>query len=165
MKGGQEYSLPVCAVIQSGIGDSFLRKRSAHEILASSLSCGCGDNALVFLDAVQREGKETLLVDAAELSYSSLLYNFSGHVVVAVREPGSNGDWELVDSTNLRVLSKHWSSTEKLFEVFGTKFWVGYCGGLDRYPLHSPQKILRRHPQNCAGFGDVGCASGNELSG
>lgn len=145
MRSGQTYSVPVNGVTESGPGDQFLRRRNATEIAASKLSCGCGDNALVFLDRLMRNRFETLLVDGAEISSLSLLNTFSGHAVVAVRERGSQNtnDWCLVDSTNLRIISKDWSPENRSFEAFGRLFWIGYCGAVAKYPVHNPEELKK----------------------
>ena len=157
MHSGMTYSVPLNGVTESGPGDQFLRRRNATEIATSKLSCGCGDNALVFLDHLERNGFETLLVDGAEISSLSLLNTFSGHAVVAVRERGvqNTNRWCLVDSTNLRIISQDWSPENRTFEAFGRLFWIGYCGSVAEYPVHNPEELktfytatLRRVPQS-----------------
>lgn len=145
MRPGTTYSLPVDGVTEIGRKEQFLRRRGSDEILASKLSCGCGDNARVFLDHLERAGFETLLVDAAEISSASLLNKFSGHAVVAVREKPSkdNAPWHLVDSTNLKIISENWSPEEKSFQAFGRLFWIGYCGPASEYPVQTPDKLQR----------------------
>ena len=59
---------------------------------------------------------------------------------MAVRDRGGKdaGDWCLVDTTNLKVVSDHWPKDEHEFEAFGRLFWIGYCGPAAQYPVHSP---------------------------
>ena len=145
MRPGNEYSVPVNGIVRAGRKERFLRCRTLDEILASKLSTGCGDNAVVFLDRMEKAGFEALLVDSAEISSASLLNTFSGHAVVAVRESGDKGEapWHLVDSTNLKILSDKWSREERSFKAFGRLFWIGYCGPAAKYPVHTPGELKR----------------------
>jgi|GEM_PF-1568741 len=152
MRSGATYSVKVRGVTESGPGDQFLRRREADEIVESKLSCGCGDNALVFLRAVEGRGLKTLYIDSAEVSSASLITCYSGHVVVALREPDpdeSNG-WTLVDTTNLRIISDHWSKAESSFIAFHNLFWIGYCGSWEEYPVHTPDELRRFYTDTLA---------------
>lgn len=141
MHRGVAYTLQVGDSTETGPGDQFLRRRTAREISQSGLSCGCGDNALVFLACVEGRGVAALLVDAAEVSSASLANTFSGHAIVAVRDTAPNADWCLVDTTNLRVISEHWSRDDISFRAFGRLFWIGYVGPVGSYPVHSPAEL------------------------
>lgn len=145
MQARSVYLVPVGDASERGPGDQFLRRRTASEISASKLSCGCGDNAVVFLNAVEGRRLQVLFIDSAEVSSASLLTSFSGHAVVALREPGGDDatEWCLVDTTNLTIISKHWTKTEPSFRAFGHLFWVGYSGPLEKYPVHSPEELRR----------------------
>ena len=114
--------------------DDFLRRRTGQEILASGLSCGCGDNALAFISLMERRGWEALWVEGVEISLISLKNRFSGHVVVAVHDPGTSR-WLLVDPTDRSVLSEDWSRADK---TFSSNYWIGFVGPLTNYPVRSP---------------------------
>jgi hypothetical protein len=143
MKAGQSYTVRVAGTTETGPKELFLRRRTAQEIIDSGLSSGCGDDAIVFIDRIESQGFKTLLVDSAEISSGSLHDHFSGHVVVAIRskEATANAAWWLVDSTNLKILSRDWSPAEKSFQAFGSIFWIGYCGPLTDYPVHNAQEL------------------------
>jgi len=136
MRPGQTYTVQVGATTESGVKEGFLRRRTASEIKASHLSSGCGDYAMLFIEHMQALGFETLLVDGAEISSASLQNRFSGHAVVAVRAKDTE-PWWLVDSTNLKILSRSWSLSETNFQAFGHVFWIGYCGPLAKYPVQN----------------------------
>ena len=138
MKPGQHYELAVGGRKEIGIPDDFLRRRTGSEILASGWSSGCGDYALAFVHLMERRGYQTLLVDSAEISLSSLESHFAGHVVVAVRDTADAG-WALVDPTNKRTLSNNWSVNDKTF--YGDRYWIGYCGPPADYPVHGPEEL------------------------
>jgi hypothetical protein len=121
-----------------GEGDDFLRRRTGAEILDSGLSSGCGDYAIVFVYLMEKRGFQTLFIDSAEISLSSLESHFSGHVVVAVRDP-ANQRWLLADPTNKRIITNNWSTSDQTF--YGDRFWIGYCGPLDKYPVHTPDEL------------------------
>lgn len=143
MQAGQSYTMRVGETEETGPKEQFLRRRTAQEISDSGLSCGCGDYAIMFIDRMETRGFKTLLVDGAELSSGSLHDHFSGHAVVAMRSKAAPEDaaWWLVDSTNLKILSRNWSPAEKTFQAFGCVFWIGYCGPLAGYPVHGPEDL------------------------
>ncbi len=135
---GRQYELEVGGKKELGTGDDFLRRRTGAEILASGLSSGCGDYALAFVHLMEKRGLQTLLIDSAEISFHSLESHFSGHVVVAVRDP-ANQRWLLADPTSRRIISNDWSPVDKTF--YGNHYWIGYCGPLNEYPAHNPEEL------------------------
>ena len=138
MTSGRQYELPVGGKKAMGEGDDFLRRRTGAEILDSGLSSGCGDYAVAFIALMERRGLQTLLVDSAEVSLYSLEHHFSGHAVVAVRDP-VNARWLLADPTNRRMITNNWSISDKTF--YDGRYWIGYCGPLDQYPAHTPEGL------------------------
>jgi len=138
MTGDRQYELEAGGGKLLGNGDDFLRRRTGTEILASGLSSGCGDYAIAFVHLMEKRGLQTLFIDSAEVSLSSLKSHFSGHVVVAVRDP-ANKRWLLADPTNRRIISNDWSPNDKTF--YGNRFWIGYCGPLAKYPAHNPEGL------------------------
>lgn len=151
MQRGTTYTLPARGQELTGANDDFLRRRDADEIAASGLSCGCGDYALLFSARMEARGFETLLVDSAQISLRSLISNFSGHAVVAIR-PKDNpaAPWWLVDSTARKVLSREWSPAAKSFVASGQTYWIGYCGPVADYPARSPQELKRFYARTLA---------------
>jgi hypothetical protein len=144
MPSGQRYTLPAGGEKLSGVGDDFLRRRTADEIADSGLSCGCGDYALVFIARVEPMGFETRLIDSAQLSLISLAGTNSGHVVVAMRPRGdAKAPWWLVDTTARNVLSRDWSPEAKSFTASGQVYWIGYCGSVADYPVNSPAALKK----------------------
>jgi hypothetical protein len=153
MKQSERYTLQAGGEALTGLSDDFLRRRSADEINASGLSCGCGDYAILFLDLMTRRGFEALLVDSAEISSRSLQSRYAGHAVVAVRgtvDRNSKWSWWLVDPTNRSVLSRDWSLSEKSFNAGGHVYWIGYCGVLEKYPAKSPEELRRFYTDTLA---------------
>lgn len=143
MQAGQSYTVRVAGAEETGPKEQFLRRRTAKEIRDSGVSCGCGDYAILFIDRIEPRGFQALLVDGAEISTESLHNHFSGHAVVAIRpkEAPTDASWWLVDSTNLKILSRDWSPAEKSFQAFGSGFWIGYCGPLADYPVHNSENL------------------------
>jgi hypothetical protein len=143
MQPGQSYTVQVGAASETGPKERFLRRRTAAEVRASGLSCGCGDYAMVFIEQIETRGFATLLVDGAEISSNSLQNHFSGHAVVAIRpqEAPPDAAWWLVDSTNLKILSRNWSPTETSFHAMGHAYWIGYCGPQSGYPVRGPNEL------------------------
>lgn len=142
-QAGWSYTVQVAGTQETGLKEQFLRRRTAMEVSASGLSCGCGDYALVFVDRIEVRGFDALLADGAEISSGSLQDHFSGHAVVAIRrkEAAVDAPWWLVDPTNLWVLSLNWSLAEKSFQAFGGVFWIGYCGPPADYSVHSAEDL------------------------
>ena len=138
MPSGRQYELNVGGKKVMGEGDDFLRRRTGAEILDSGLSSGCGDYAVVFVYLMGKRGFQTLFIDSAEISLSSLESHFSGHVVVAVRDP-ANQRWLLADPTNRRIITSDWSPGDQ--NLLRGSFWIGYCGPLDKYPIHTPDEL------------------------
>jgi len=142
MKSGARYTLLAHGVSFTGQNDDFLRQRTASEISESKLSCGCGDNATVFLDQVTARGYEAMLVEGVQLSSVSLEQGFSGHVVVAMRSHETpESPWWLVDPTNRVILSRNWSIQSKSFESAGFVYWIGYCGSSENYSVHNGTQL------------------------
>jgi tRNA A-37 threonylcarbamoyl transferase component Bud32/DUF4097 and DUF4098 domain-containing protein YvlB len=138
MAAGQQYELEVGGKKVLGSGDDFLRRRTGAEILDSGLSSGCGDYAIAFVYLMEKRGLQTLFVDSAEVSLSSLDSHFSGHTVVAVRDP-IDDKWLLVDPTSKWIITSDWSTAARTFGA--DRYWIGYCGPLDRYPAHTPDEL------------------------
>jgi hypothetical protein len=153
MQTGQSYTVRVGGTVETGPKEQFLRRRNAQEIGDSGWTSGCGDYALIFMDRIQSRGFNALLVDGAEISSGSLSDHFSGHAVVAIRSQTApdDGAWWLVDSTNLKILSRNWSPAEKSFQAFGCVFWIGYCGPLAGYPVHGPEDLRAFYTKTLAG--------------
>ncbi len=137
MESQRVYTLDASGRKLTGANDDFLRRRTAPEILSSGLSCGCGDYAIAFISLIEKRGLETLWVEGAEMSSASLKNRFSGHVVVAVRDPASNR-WLLVDPTARSIISENWSRSDK---TFSANYWVGFVGPFTNYPVHSPDAL------------------------
>lgn len=154
MQPGQSYTVRVGATEETGPKEKFLRRRTAQEISDSGLSCGCGDYAIMFINRIEPKGFKALLVDGAEISSQSLENHFSGHAVVAIRSQTApeNASWWLVDSTNLKILSRDWSPAEKNFHAFGCVFWIGYCGPLADYPVHNGGDLQAFYTKTLAGI-------------
>jgi predicted Ser/Thr protein kinase len=138
MAAGRQYELEANGEKIMGDGDAFLRRRTGAEILASGLSSGCGDYAVGFIELMSKRGFQTLLVDSAEISLNSLRDHFSGHAVVAVRD-SANARWLLADPTAKRIITNNWDVAAQTF--YGNRFWIGYCGPLEKYPVHSPEAL------------------------
>jgi hypothetical protein len=145
MEQAKTYTLPAQGKPLTGGNDDFLRRRTFAEVAESKLSCGCGDYAAVFAARMQARGYDTLLVDSAQISLHSLINTFDGHVVVAVRPHDTAGaPWWLVDSTALNIISRHWSPDAKSFvNSTGQLFWIGYCGPVGSYPVHTPEELKK----------------------
>jgi hypothetical protein len=143
MQSSQSYTVRVGAGSETGRKERFLRRRTAAEVRASGLSCGCGDYALVFIEQIEARGFTTLLVDGAEISSNSLQNHFSGHAVVAIRTKDTPPDatWWLVDSTNLKILSRNWTQAETSFRAADSVYWIGYCGPRVNYPVRGPNDL------------------------
>jgi hypothetical protein len=143
MRPGQSYTVKVDGADETGPKEKFLRRRAVPEISASGLASGCGDYAMVFIERIEAHGFESLMVDGAEVSSASLLSHFSGHAVIAIRPKTDTGDraWWLVDSTNLKVLSRDWSPAETSYRAMNKVFWIGYCGPLARYPVANGSEL------------------------
>lgn len=129
--------------------DAFLRSRTPQEILSSNLSSGCGDYAMAFYSLMAKRGFKLLLIDSAEISLNSLESHFAGHVVVAVRDEVTSS-WVLADPTARKILSRNWSPSDKMFKASGRVYWIGYCGELERYPVHSPEQLQKFYTRTLA---------------
>ena len=90
MNQRQTYTLMARGKELTGLADDFLRRRTADEIAASKLNCGCGDFAAVFADRIHARGYDALLIDSALISLHSLVNKYDGHMVVAIR-PAEEG--------------------------------------------------------------------------
>jgi hypothetical protein len=143
MAAGRSYTVSVDGKDETGPKERFLRRRTAQEVSASGMTCGCGDYARVFIARIVPLGYDALLVDGAEISTESLMNHFSGHSVVAIRPRGgpAGAPWWLVDSTNCRLIDRNWSPDRKSFTAFDTVFWIGYCGPLEGYPVRNADEL------------------------
>jgi hypothetical protein len=151
MESRASYTLPAGGKNLTGRSDDFLRRRTADEISASRLSCGCGDYAMLFIERIRERGFEPLLVDSAQISLASLDSNYSGHAVVAIRpQDEPKASWWLVDSTARKIISRDWSPDAPTFTASGHVYWIGYCGPLERYPVHSPEELKRFYTRTLA---------------
>lgn len=153
MKPGTLYSVMVAGRLEEGTKEKFLRLREPSEIWESRLSSGCGDYSIAFIERMSEYGAATLMIDAAELSQRSLETRFAGHSVVAVRTDEGSG-WWLVDPTAREILSKDWDLKSKEFEANGKRFWIGFCGSLQDYPIHSPEGLRDFYDQTLLGLPD-----------
>jgi hypothetical protein len=93
-------------------------------------------------------GFKALLVDAAEISATSLQFHFSGHVVVAVRNQAV-ARWILCDPTNGILISGDWSPTDK---IFWERYWIGFAGPLSMYPAHDPASLMSFYDSTLKGI-------------
>ena len=152
MNQRQTYTLMARGKELTGLADDFLRRRTADEIAASKLNCGCGDLAAVFADRVRARGYDALLIDSAAISLHSLINKFDGHVVVAIRPAEApKSPWWLVDSTALNIISRDWSPDAKSFtNSAGATFWIGYCGPVEKYPVRSPEGLKKFYADTLA---------------
>lgn len=152
MEPRQTYTLRARGEMLTGRNDDFLRRRTAEEIAASKLSCGCGDYAALFVERIQARGFEVLLVDAAQISLHSLVNKFDGHVVVAIRRSeATRSPWWLVDPTARNIISRDWSPDAKSFTTSsGAIYWIGFCGPADRYVIRSPNELKRFYADTLA---------------
>ncbi len=146
MKAGETYSLPARGAKMTGNSEDFLERREPDEILSSGLSTGCGDYSAAFYGLLRAKGASLLYIQGVELSARSLLEQFAGHAAVAVKNP-QNDRWILVDPTNRKVLDKNWDTASKGFHSPAGRFWIGYAGRLEDYPVKTPAQFktsLRR---------------------
>ena len=152
MKSGERYTLPAGGKSLTGDGDDFLRRRTASEIAESGLSCGCGDYALLFIERIKPRGFDALLIDSAAITLHSLVNKFDGHVVVAIRRSEApKSAWWLVDSTARDVISRDWSpASESFMSSSGAVYWIGYCGPVERYAVHTPDELKQFYADTLA---------------
>jgi hypothetical protein len=134
MDNRKQYELEVSGSRVTAFPDDFLRRRTPAEILKSGLSCGCGDYAFAFYSLVESKGFEAIYIDAVALNYSAVENGDSGHTGVAVKDPDS-GNWILVDPTYDKIVSGDWDPASALYESPAGRFWIGYKGPLDKYPV------------------------------
>jgi len=134
MDNRKVYELEARGAKVSARADDFLRRRTPTEILSSGLSCGCGDYAFAFYGLVEAKGFQALYIDAVALNYGSLERGNSGHTGVAVKDRDSQ-NWILVDPTFGKIISGDWDPVAKLYEGPAGRFWIGYIGPLDKYPI------------------------------
>jgi hypothetical protein len=138
MDYGKVYTLSAGGKPMTGVPYDFLRRRTAQEILASGLTTGNGDNAIVALFLVQKRGLEAAFVDTAQISTESLESGFSGTAVIAVRDPG-DGAWARIDPA-INGYSKSFPPTEKRIDG---NYWVGFRGRLADYPAHDTESLKK----------------------
>ena len=134
MDNGKQYELEAKGTKVTGFPDDFLRRRTPAEILKSGLSCGCGDYAFAFYSLIEAKGFHAIYIDAVALNYSAIEHGDSGHTGVAVKDHDS-GNWILVDPTSNKIISADWDPTSTLYEGPAGRFWIGYKGSLDKYPI------------------------------
>jgi hypothetical protein len=133
---GRQYTLPARGRKITGISDDFLRRRTPDEIVASGLSCGCGDHATAFYGEMRKRGAKVMYLDSVELSAHSL-FGFDGHTGVAVEDPATK-HWILVDPTEGKIVSDNWDARSKIYE---DHFWIWYLGSTDDYPAHDKDSL------------------------
>ena len=138
----REYELEARGTRVTGHPDDFLRRRTPAEILRSGLSCGCGDYASAFYSLVESQGLQAVYIDAVALTYGAIEGLDSGHTGVAVKDSDS-GNWILVDPTENRILSGDWAPDSMLYESPAGRFWIGYKGPLEKYPVMSHFELRR----------------------
>ncbi len=140
MKAGSTYSLPARGAVLTGSSADFLCRREPNEILSSGFSAGCGDHAAAFYGLLTAKGLSLRYIQAVELSVTSLLERFSGHTAVAV-EDAQTAKWILVDPTNNKILSMDWDPSSRIFHSPAGRFWIGYIGRLEDYPIKTPAQL------------------------
>ena len=97
MKTGRKYTAMIGGKEHSGRKEFFLRKRGPEEILSSELSSGCGDYAFAFYHLMRLRGLDTILLDSAEMTMTSLTrLRPTNHTGVAVHDRKQNR-WILVN--------------------------------------------------------------------
>lgn len=148
-ESGKVYEVAARGEKLSGRNDDFLRRRTPEEILASGYSCGCGDYAFAFYRLMKQKGFEVRYIDAAALTYKSVLDHFDGHTAVAVKEGGS-GNWILVDPTFGKIISGDWDPGSKLYIGPAGSYWIGYRGALEEYPVRGPQQLKEFYSRTLA---------------
>ena len=141
MTRGCEYTVTVDGREETGPKESFLRRRTAVEIWTSGLASGCGDYATAFIERIEAQGIEALLVDGAEVSEKSLESHFSGHGVVAVRERMDGAPWWLVDPTARQIISRDWKLASMTFRAGDRVYWIAFCGRRQDYPVRNADQI------------------------
>lgn len=137
MRSGKSYTVEVDGKLETGTKETFLRRRTSQQITDSGLSSGCGDYAIVFEERMRESGYETMFMDTVQVSLSSLISNFAGHALVAVKT-ADMPYWFLVDPTARRILSIAWTGKEDM--VLG-RYWVGFRGKVSQYPLDGPEAL------------------------
>ena len=140
MRPGKTYTLPARGENVSGKSDEFLRRRDPAEILASGLSCGCGDHAAAFYGLMREKGAKLLYLDAARISAASWVARDHGHTGVAVFDPEISR-WVLVDPTNGRLLSYDWDPEAKIYQAPGGPYWIWYLCKLEDYPARNHAQL------------------------
>ena len=138
MPYGSTYTLTVGGKPVTAGPDYFLRRRTGSEILESGMSGGCGDNAIAALYLVRKRGLEAVFIDSVQISTQSLESGFSGHALIAVRDPAT-GEWVRIDPTR-REYSWPWNIKDKSF--YGN-YWIGFRGRLADYPAHDPESLKK----------------------
>jgi hypothetical protein len=149
MSEDKTYELPARGEKMSGRSDDFLRRRTPQEIMDSGLSTGCGDYAFSFYTLMKARGRDVLYADAAALTAHSLKNHFDGHTAVAVKDEAS-GNWILVDPTFGRIISGDWDPKERLYVGPAGRFWFGYVGKLEDYPVKGPEELKKFYAETLA---------------
>ena len=140
MDNTRQYELEAKGIMVTGSADDFLRRRTPAEILKSGLSCGCGDYAFAFYSLMEAKGVQAIYIDAVALTYGAIEHGDSGHTGVAVKDSVS-GNWILVDPTYNKIVSGDWDPASMLYESPAGRFWIGYKGTLDKYPVANHQRL------------------------
>lgn len=140
MDNRRQYDLEAKGVVVTGLSDDFLRRRTPAEILKSGLSCGCGDCAYAFYSLMEAKGFQVMYIDAVSLSYGAVEHGDSGHTAVAVKD-GLSENWILVDPTYNKIVSADWDPSSMLYESPAGRFWIGYKGPLDKYPVANHESL------------------------
>jgi len=134
MDNRKTYELDARSVKVTGFPDDFLRRRTPAEIIKSGLSGGCGDHAFAFYSLVVSKGFQAIYIDSVALTYGAIENTDSGHTGVAIKDRES-GNWILVDPTSNKIVSGDWDPESRIYESPVGRFWIGYKGPLDQYPI------------------------------
>ena len=129
MEPGRTYTTTIGGIEHTGRKELFLRKRGPEEILSSRLSSGCGDYAFAFYHLMRVRGLDTVLLDGAEMTMTSLIKLQSNHTGVAVHDQKQDR-WILVDPTSRRIISDHWDMRKRTYQ---SVYFVTFTGSLEEY--------------------------------
>lgn len=140
MRPPKKYSAFVDSIEYTEKKEFYLRKRSPTEIIKSKLTSGCGDSAFAFYYLMRKHNIECSIIDAVKISNSSLISNFSGHMVVKVIDK-NNKRTLLVDPSRKEIIDKNWDKNRKSFNTLNSEFWIGFNGIFEDYPIHNANEL------------------------
>ena len=140
MRPPKKYSAFVDSIEYTEKKEFYLRKRNPTEIIKSKLTSGCGDSAFAFYYLIRKHNTECSIIDAVKISNSSLINNFSGHMVVKVIDKNNNKTL-LVDPSRKEIIDENWDNNRKSFNAFNSEFWIGFNGAFVDYPIHNASEL------------------------